>query len=252
MKKKETIAVCTADVRTAIEAYRMIEDKAQQILDAGSCGCDDVAGLHLSKDEKHVEIAYWTTCRGESYIEKESVPIEWFGYRELEVLEKLWEEKREADRIEAEKMKALAKKWQKNNPEKWKTLNKFNNRIWYWKNIKGDIAKANQLERAKKAYLALANSHMRKEPEKHRSIVAYRAKSSGSESWITRGGASDEPLEKTSMNDLAYSIAYLCHRHPVELYTSYDGKKFSKASGALAKTFSKMMDDEFRYDEQRY
>lgn len=65
-----------------------------------------------------------------------------------------------------EKMKAWAKQWQKNNPEKWKTLNRFNSRIWYWKNVKGDIAKASQLERAKKAYLALVNSRMRREAEK--------------------------------------------------------------------------------------
>lgn len=118
MKKKEMIAVSADDVRTAIEAYRKVEDKAQEILDAGSRGCDDVAGLHLSKDGKHVEIAYWTTCRGESYIEEDSVPVEWFGYREWEVLEKLWEEKREADRIEAEKAAKREEKWMKAQQKK--------------------------------------------------------------------------------------------------------------------------------------
>lgn len=96
-----------------------------------------------------------------------------------------------------------------------------------------------------------AKSRKRK-MKQHRSIVAYRAKSSDSGSWITHMyGKADKPLEKTSMNDLAYSIAYLYHRHPVELYTSYDGKNFSKASGALAKTFSKIMDDKFLLDEHR-
>lgn len=93
-----------------------------------------------------------------------------------------------------------------------------------------------------------------KEAEKHRSIVAYRAKGSDSGEWIvyTYGSIYGKPIEGSTMKDLAYSIAYLYRRHPVELYTSYDGENFSKANGALAKTFSKIMDDEFRYDEWRH
>lgn len=94
----------------------------------------------------------------------------------------------------------------------------------------------------------------KKKMKQHRSIVAYRAKNGDNGSWITHtyGSMCDEPIEGSTMKDLAYSIAYLYHRHPVELYTSYDGKSFSKASGALAKAFSKIMDDEFRYDEWRH
>ena len=92
------------------------------------------------------------------------------------------------------------------------------------------------------------------EDEKSRVVVAYRAKSSDSKSWITHtyGTMQGEPIEGSTMKDLAYSIAYLYHRHLVELYVSYDGKKFTKAGGALAKTFDKIMDDEFRYDEWRH
>jgi len=93
-----------------------------------------------------------------------------------------------------------------------------------------------------------------KEAEKSRVVVAYRAKSCDTGNWITHtyGTMYGEPIEGSTMKDLAYSIAYLYHRHPVELYASYDGKKFTKASGALAKTFDKIMDDEFRYDEWRH
>lgn len=101
--KKENIAMNVAEVKAALEAWGKLEAKAQEILDAGSCCCDSVVGVSLDSSGKLAEISYWTTCRGESYVEEEIVPVSWFGYSDFKDLVKLWEEKRESDRLEAEK-----------------------------------------------------------------------------------------------------------------------------------------------------
>lgn len=101
--KKEKIAMNVAEVKAALEAWGKLESKAQEILDAGSCRCDSVTGVSLDSSGKLAEISYWTTCRGESYVEEEVVPVSWFGYSDFKDLVKLWEEKRESDRLEAEK-----------------------------------------------------------------------------------------------------------------------------------------------------
>lgn len=49
-----------------------------------------------------------------------------------------------------EKIKGWTKKWQMEHPEHWRTLSRFNSKIWYWKNKKHDTEKVRLLERAKK------------------------------------------------------------------------------------------------------
>ena len=110
-KKKEAVALSISEVKDIIEAYSKLEDKAQEILDAGECGCDDITGIYLSDDGKSVEIAYWTSCRGESYVEYKNVPIEWFGKGDFEDLVALWKEKREADKKAAEKAAKKEARW---------------------------------------------------------------------------------------------------------------------------------------------
>lgn len=52
-----------------------------------------------------------------------------------------------------ERIKASIKSWQERNPEHWKILSRFNARIYYWRVIKNDPAKATLLEAAKKTAL---------------------------------------------------------------------------------------------------
>ena len=116
--KKEKIAMNVAEVKAALEAWGKLEAKAQEILDAGSCRCDSVTGVSLDSSGKLAEIAYWTTCRGESYIEEDIVPVSWFGCSDFKDLEKMWEEKRESDRLEAEKAAKREERWIKAQQKK--------------------------------------------------------------------------------------------------------------------------------------
>ena len=116
--KKENIAMNVAEVKAALEAWGKLEAKAQEILDAGSCKCDSVTGVSLDSSGKLVDISYWTTCRGESYVEEAVVPVSWFGYSDFKDLEKLWEAKYEADRLEAEKAAKREEKWMKAQQKK--------------------------------------------------------------------------------------------------------------------------------------
>ena len=56
-------------------------------------------------------------------------------------------------------------------------------------------------------------------------------------------------IKKTTMKNFASQIAYLYRKHLVILYVSYNSKNFMKASGVIAKTFDKIMNNEFRLDE---
>ena len=83
--------------------------------------------------------------------------------------------------------------------------------------------------------------------------MKYRAKSYGSRSYITHTYGVDiagQPIEETTMRKLAKMIAYLYHRHAVDLYVSEDGgETFKKADEKKQLEFSHMMNDEFRLDE---
>ena len=82
--------------------------------------------------------------------------------------------------------------------------------------------------------------------------MKYRAKSVDSpQRYVTHtyGVHRGKPLEDTTMKGLARSIAYLYHRHAVQLYESEDGKRFKKADEDAQSKFSHIMSDEFTLDE---
>lgn len=110
MKQKQEIALCAAEVKETLEAYHKLEEKAEEILHAGSCGADDISGISLGNDGKSVELSYWTSCRGEHYIDAIEVPIEWFGIRSRDDIAKQWELRREAARRAAERAARRAEK----------------------------------------------------------------------------------------------------------------------------------------------
>ena len=78
--------------------------------------------------------------------------------------------------------------------------------------------------------------------------MLYRAKSEDdARHYLTHtyGMRSGKPLEDTTMKGLAYSIAYLYHRHAVLLYESEDGRRFKKADEKTQSEFSHIMGNEF-------
>ena len=78
--------------------------------------------------------------------------------------------------------------------------------------------------------------------------MRYRAKSVDTpHKYIayTYGMHSGKPLEDTTMKGLAYSIAYLYHRHAVRLYESEDGRLFKKADEKTQSEFAHIMSSEF-------
>ena len=78
--------------------------------------------------------------------------------------------------------------------------------------------------------------------------MRYRAKSVDTpHKYIayTYGMHSGKPLEDTTTKGLAYSIAYLYHRHAVRLYESEDGRLFKKADEKTQSEFAHIMSSEF-------
>ena len=105
----------TADeVKNALKVYENLEKKAEEILDAeGNIVNDGLSGLEMDSRDKMVDIAYWTRCRGESFVDAKRVPIEWFS-ASYEELKNLWQKKREADRRAMVMAERLAEKRREN------------------------------------------------------------------------------------------------------------------------------------------
>ena len=95
MKSKEdTLSIL--EVKEAIDAWEKLTAKAEEILSANHTYSDGITSIWLDHYGKTVGIAYWTTCRGESYIDDAIVPVKWFGVKSKEDLEELWRKKHNA------------------------------------------------------------------------------------------------------------------------------------------------------------
>jgi len=90
------------EVKNTLLAYDKIEQKAKDILDAGNISFDSINYVYLcGGNNKNVDICYYAFAR-ETYIDNKKVPVEWFTV-DTSDLERLWKEKREAERIAEEK-----------------------------------------------------------------------------------------------------------------------------------------------------
>lgn len=88
------------EIKEVLKGYQALVERAVRILSAGECRFDGVDYLALNEREATVSIWYWLICRGGSFKEQETVPIEWFS--DGVDLKAEWKKKREAEREAAE------------------------------------------------------------------------------------------------------------------------------------------------------
>ena len=123
MKSKEdTLGIL--EVKEAIDAWEKLKSKAKEILAAEGNTIDDgIVGIELDCSGKLIDISYWTRCKGESYVEDDLVPVEWFSAGREELRE-LWQKKRESDMRAMERAARAAEHRQKQQKAKQKELKK--------------------------------------------------------------------------------------------------------------------------------
>ena len=113
-----------SEVKQSLEAWEKLKTKAEEILAAeGNTTNDGIVGIELDCGGKLVDISYWTRCKGESYVEDDLVPVEWFSASREELIE-LWQKKRESDRRAIERAARAAERREKQQKAKQKELKK--------------------------------------------------------------------------------------------------------------------------------
>lgn len=131
MKKTEeamrldTMRLEASEVKQSLGAWEKLKTKAEEILAAeGNTANDGIVGIELVDcSRKLVDISYWTRCKGESYVEDDLVPVEWFSASRGELVE-LWQKKRESDRRAMERAARAAERREKQQKAKQKELKK--------------------------------------------------------------------------------------------------------------------------------
>ena len=120
--KEEEMRLDADEVKRSLEAWEKLKSKAEEILSAeGNTVDDGITSIELDHSGKLVDISYWTRCRGESCIEDEMVPIEWFS-ASGEELRELWQKKRESDRRAMERASRAAERREKQRKAKQREL----------------------------------------------------------------------------------------------------------------------------------
>ena len=123
-KTEEDMQLDASEVKQSLEAWEKLKSKAEEILAAEGNTIDDgIVGIELDCSGKLVDISYWTRCKGESYVEDDLVPVEWFS-ASSEELRELWQKKRESDMRAMERAARAAERRQKQLKAKQKELKK--------------------------------------------------------------------------------------------------------------------------------
>lgn len=123
-KTEEEMRLDASEVKQSLEAWEKLKSKAEEILAAEGNTIDDgIVGIELDCSGKLVDISYWTRCKGESYVEDDLVPVEWFS-ASREELKELWQKKRESDMRAMERAARAAERRQKQLKAKQKELKK--------------------------------------------------------------------------------------------------------------------------------